>query len=402
MDRHLVAVEVGVERGADQRVELDRLAFDQLRLECLDAQAVERRRAVEQDRVLADHLFEDVPHLGLLALDHALGLLDGAGQALGVEARVDERLEQFERHLLGQAAFVQLEVRTDHNDRTAGIVDAFAKQVLAETALLALQHVGEGLQRALVGAGDDPAATAVVEQGVDGFLQHPLLVADDDVRRAQLDQALEAIVAVDDPAIEVVEVGGGEAAAVQRHQRAQLGRDDRDHRHHHPLGLVAALAEGLEDLQALGRLLELDLGGGGQQFLAQAVGLGDEVDLLEQALDRLRADLGAEAVVAELLLEAHVLVFGEELVLLQAGEAGLGDDVVFEVEDALDVLQRMSSIMAMRLGSDFRNQMCATGLASSMWPIRSRRTRARVTSTPHFSQMMPLYFIRLYLPHRHS
>ena len=56
----------------------------------------------------------------------------------------------------------------------------------------------------------------------------------------------------------------------------------------------------------------------------------------------------------------------------------------------------------MRLGSDFRNQMCATGLASSMWPMRSRRTLERVTSTPHFSQMMPRYFMRLYLPQRHS
>ena len=34
----------------------------------------------------------------------------------------------------------------------------------------------------------------------------------------------------------------------------------------------------------------------------------------------------------------------------------------------------MSSIRPMRDGSDFRNQMCAVGLASSMWPMRSRRT----------------------------
>jgi hypothetical protein len=58
---HLVAVEVGVERGADQRVQLDRLAFDQLRLERLDAEAVQRRRAVQQHRMLADDLVEDVP-----------------------------------------------------------------------------------------------------------------------------------------------------------------------------------------------------------------------------------------------------------------------------------------------------------------------------------------------------
>ena len=48
------------------------------------------------------------------------------------------------------------------------------------------------------------------------------------------------------------------------------------------------------------------------------------------------------------------------------------------------------------------NQIWATGEASSIWPMRSRRTFASVTSTPHFSQMMPRNFIRLYLPQRHS
>ena len=47
MDRHLIAVEVGVEGGADQRVKLDRLALDQDWLKSLDAQAVQRRRPVE-------------------------------------------------------------------------------------------------------------------------------------------------------------------------------------------------------------------------------------------------------------------------------------------------------------------------------------------------------------------
>ena len=62
----------------------------------------------------------------------------------------------------------------------------------------------------------------------------------------------------------------------------------------------------------------------------------------------------------------------------------------------------MSSRRPIRLGSDLRNQMWATGAASSIWPMRSRRTRASVTSTPHFSQITPLYFMRLYLPHKHS
>ena len=86
-----------------------------------------------------------------------------------------------------------------------GIVDALAEQVLAEAALLALQHVGERLQRTLVGAGDDAAAPAVVEQRVDRFLQHALLVAHDDVGRLQLHQPLQTVVAVDDAAVEIVQ-----------------------------------------------------------------------------------------------------------------------------------------------------------------------------------------------------
>ena len=122
---------------------------------------------------------------------------------------------------------MQLELGTDDDDGAARIVDALAEQVLAEPALLALEHVGERLQRTLVGARDDAAAAAVVEQRVDRFLQHALLVADDDVRRAQLDQPLQAVVAVDDAAVEIVEVGRRETAAVERHERAQLRRDHR-------------------------------------------------------------------------------------------------------------------------------------------------------------------------------
>ena len=58
---HLVAVKVSVERRTDERMQLDRLAFDQYRLERLDAQTVQRRSAVQQHRVLANHFFEQIP-----------------------------------------------------------------------------------------------------------------------------------------------------------------------------------------------------------------------------------------------------------------------------------------------------------------------------------------------------
>ena len=107
VDGHLVAVEVGVERGAHQRVDLDGLALDQHRLEGLDAEAVQRRGPVEQHRVLLDDVLEHVPHLRAAALDHPLGRLDVLRQLEVDEPLHDERLEQLERHQLGQAALVQ-------------------------------------------------------------------------------------------------------------------------------------------------------------------------------------------------------------------------------------------------------------------------------------------------------
>ena len=95
---HLVTVEVGVERRADERVNTNGLAFDEHRLERLDAQSVKRRRAVQQHRVIANDLFEDLVHLGRLALDDLLGALHRLGDSLLDELVDDERLEQLERH----------------------------------------------------------------------------------------------------------------------------------------------------------------------------------------------------------------------------------------------------------------------------------------------------------------
>ena len=62
----------------------------------------------------------------------------------------------------------------------------------------------------------------------------------------------------------------------------------------------------------------------------------------------------------------------------------------------------MSRSVPSRLGMALKNQMWTTGAASSMWPIRLRRTRLCVTFTPQRSQIMPLYFMPRYLPQVHS
>ena len=209
-----------------------------------------------------DDLFEDVPDLGTLLLHHLLRALDGGDVAALFELVVDERLEQLERHLLRQAALVQLELGADDDDRTARVVDALAEQVLAEPALLALEHVGERLQRALVRAGDGLAAAAVVEQRVDRLLQHALLVADDDLRSVELLQALQAVVAVDDAAVEVVEIATSRSGR-RRAERAggdPAGCTGMTSSIIHS-GLLPRLAERLDDLEALGELLALRLAG---------------------------------------------------------------------------------------------------------------------------------------------
>ena len=185
----------------------------------------------------------------------------------------------------------------------------------------------------VVGTRDRAAAAAVVDQGVHGLLEHPLLVAHDDIGGAQLQQPLEAVVAVDHAAVQVVEVGGGEAAAVQLHHGADIGRDDRHHVEDHPLGAVAGQAEGLHHLETLEQAGPL-LAGGGFQLLLQAAGQGLQVDFLEQLFDILGAHAGVEFILVFLPHVAVVLV-AQDLQLGQGGAAGIHDDIGGEVEHLL-------------------------------------------------------------------
>ena len=290
--------------------------------------------------MLADHLFEDIPNFRLFLFNQLLGLLDGLRKALRFQPRIDERLEEFERHLLRQPALMQLEFGTDHDHRTARIIHALAEQVLAEAALLAFQHVGERFQRALVGAGDDAAAAAIVEQRIDGFLQHALFVAHDDVRRFQLDQALEAIVAVDDAAIEIVQIARRKAAAIQRHQRAQFRRDHGNDGQDHPFRAIAGIDEGFDHLQALDELLRLFAAVAAGDFHAQIGCEFLEIDGLQQRADGFRADHGGEAVLAVIVLRLIIFVFREKLAVLERGQARLDHHVVLEIKNALQILQR--------------------------------------------------------------
>src|SRR5687768_1115934 len=139
---------------------------------------------------------------------------------------VDERFEQLECHFLWQTALVQLELGPDHDNRTSRIIDALSEQVLTKASLLALKRSGKRFQRAVVRTAKHTAATAVIEQSIDGLLQHSFFIANDDFRSPQLDQLFQAIVAVNDAAIEIVQIRGREPSAIQRHERTKLRRND--------------------------------------------------------------------------------------------------------------------------------------------------------------------------------
>ena len=260
MHSHLVAVEVSVKRGADQRMQLDGLAFDKHRLECLDAQTMQGWCAVEQNGMVDDDLFQNIPHVARTAVDGALCGFDIRGVFKLDQALHDEGFEQLQGHLLRQTALMQLQVRADDDNRTAGIVDALAEQVLAETALLALEHVRERLQRTIARTSDRTAATAVVEQGVHSLLEHALLVVHDDFGSTKVEQSLQAVIAVDDATVQVVEVGGRETTAVELDHRTKIRRNDRDNVENHVGRTVVRLQERVDDLQTLdglGALLAL-------------------------------------------------------------------------------------------------------------------------------------------------
>ena len=210
----MVTVEVGVERAARERVKFDCSTLDKHGFERLDTESVKRRSTVEKHGVIFDDLFEDVPHLILAGVHETFCALDVVAKVALDELVHNERLEEFECHFLWQTALIKFEFGADDDNRTTGIVDTFTEQVLTETALFAAEHSREGFEISVAGAGNRFASAAVVDQCVDCFLKHTFFVAHDDVGRAELFELFKTVVAVDDSAIQIVEVAGCKSAAV--------------------------------------------------------------------------------------------------------------------------------------------------------------------------------------------
>ena len=337
MNRHLVAIKVGVVTGAHQGVQADGVAFNQHRFESLDTHAVQGRSTVQQHGMLVNDFFKDVPNLRIPAFQHALGALDCVGETAFLQFSDDERLVKLEGNLLGKTALPKLQIRTHHDDRTSGVVHPLAEQVLTEAPLLALDHVRDGLEGPVRRAQDRTTASTIVEQRVNGLLQHALFVADNDLRGVQVHQLLETVVPVDDPAIQIVEVAGGEVARVQKDEWPQVRRNDGNNVKHHPGRIIVGILQLLDQLQPLGDVLDPLLRTGGFQLFTQVDRDLMKIQSINELSNGLSAHHGGESLTTVLLNLDAVVVFGKDLHELEFGRPGLDHNIVLEVDNLLDV-----------------------------------------------------------------
>ena len=336
MNRHLVSVKVRVVGGTDEGMQLDGLAFDEDGFERLNSKTVQGRRPIQHDGVFPDDFIKDIPYLWPFLFHDLFGGLDGDGEPLFPKFPIDEGLEKLQGHPFGKATFVQFQFRPHHDHGTTGIVHPFPKEILAEPALLSPQHIAEGLEGAFVGSHDGAPSFPIVEKGVHRLLQHPLLIPDDDVRGIQLQESLQAVVPIDDPTIEIVQIRGGKPSPIKRNEGTKVGGQYRDHGQNHPLGLVPGTDKRIHDFQAFYNLFLLGLGIGVFEFRSQRLCQGLQVQVLQEFPDRLRANPGAEVPPLS-VIEIPIPFLREELPPLQRGILGIQDYVGFKIEDALQL-----------------------------------------------------------------
>ena len=338
VNSHLVTIEVGVIGRTNQRVQLDRFTFDQDWLKCLDTQTVQSWCTVQQYRVFADHFVQDIPNDSFFTLNHFLSGFDGGGQATQFQLAVDERFEQLQSHFLRQTALMQTQVWTYGDYRTTGVVNTLTEQVLTETTLLTFDHVGQRFQRTFVRTGDRTTATTVIQQGIYRFLQHTFFVAYDDVRRSQIQQTFQTVVTVDHATVQIVQIRRCETTTIQRNQRTQIWRQNRQNGQDHPLWFVTRLNERFQQFDTLGQLFTLGFGVGFVQLFAQSFTLLLQIHTLQQGLDSFRTHLRVEFV-TELFQRVQILLFSQDLLTFQVGHTAFDNNIRFEVQYAFDITQ---------------------------------------------------------------
>ena len=180
----------------------------------------------------------------------------------------------------------------------------------------------------------------------------------DAFRRADLHDFLQPVVAVDDAPVEVVQVGGGEAAAIQLHHRPQLRWDDGNDFHDHPVRSGARTDEGFHHIQPLDGA-HAPRPGDCPDSLLQLASQGFQVNFIEQLADCRGAQAGLHPTaglrahasgqdVQQPLLGAVLFLGNEQLHLRGVDEVGGG---FAHLVDAFDdsLLLTFADLLLLRL-----------------------------------------------------
>ena len=176
-------------------------------------------------------------------------------------------------------------------------------------------------------------------------MQHPLLVADDDVRREQFQQALQAVVTVNDAAIEIVQIGSCKAAGIKRYQRTQVRRQYRQYIENQPFRfaddffrVVRVRDESVNQVDALHQTFFLGFGRGLLQLFFQRLQDIAPIGAAQDFLNRFRAHHRLEFVTV-FFHRIQIGFFVEQLVLFQRRHARIEDDEGFKIQYPLDFTQ---------------------------------------------------------------
>jgi hypothetical protein len=109
------------------------------------------------------------------------------------------------------------------------------------------------------------------------------------------------------------------AAAIERHQRTQFRRNDREHVENHPLRLVAGLAEAFDHAQALGELQLLLLRSLGLHLLANVFAELNSTSIFLRSSLMPSAPIMATNLPGEFLFELALALVADHFALRQIG-----------------------------------------------------------------------------------
>ena len=237
--------------------------------------------------------FQHAPNLFAAALNESLCALYIMRFALSHKLVHYERLKKLKRHFLRQSALIHLELRSDDDNASSGIIHAFSEKILTETALFAAQQSGKRLKLAVSCARNGLAASAVVDKRVNGLLKHTFFVSYDNIGSGKLDKSFQTVVSGNDSAIQIIQIGGCESAAVKLNHRPKLRRKHGKNVHYHPRRIVFAFYKRVKDFKTLNRL-DLLLSGRIVDDFADLLVLLFQIDSAEKLLYRLRAHADSE------------------------------------------------------------------------------------------------------------